>query len=238
VSGLSAPAPATSTASGTVWRVAYKPDPWAWVPWEYAPFNGRFDDARGQFRVLYAGTTRLACFLEVTAQFRPDPVVAAELNVIVGNAEDAPYPVPAIGIVPADWRARRTLGEAQIAGVYLEIGAKESLGWLRWRLASRLIHYGLPDIDGATIRSTVPRAVTQEMSSVVYATTITGGLLPAGIRFESRHGNDVVLHAIYERPSAGDAASSRLLTGRSDQDINPADPELLAAAHIHGLVLE
>jgi len=221
-----------------VWRVAYKPDPWAWVPWEFAPFNGRFDDSRGQFRVLYSGATRLACFLEVTAQFRPDPAVAAELDSIVGDEEDTNYPATVIGVVPADWRARRTVGDAQIAGVYVEIGAKESLAWLRWRLASRLIHYGVPDVDGATIRSTVPRALTQEMSSIFYATTLAGGLLPDGIRFESRHGNDLVLHAIYERPSAGDEASSRLLTDQSECDIDPADPELLEAARIHGLVLE
>jgi len=40
-------------------------------------------------------------------------------------------PATVIGVVPADWRARRTVGEAQIAGLYLEIGAKESLAWLR-----------------------------------------------------------------------------------------------------------
>ena len=49
----------------------------------------------------------------------------------------------------------------------------------------------------STVRSTVPRALTQEMSNVLYATTLAGGLHPDGIRFESRHGNDLVLHAIY-----------------------------------------
>lgn len=208
------------------------------MPWEFAPFNGRFDDANGQFRVLYVGATRLACFLEVTAQFRPDPGVAAELDAIVGDAEDADYPVIVIGVIPSDWRARRLVGQAQIAGRYVDIGAKESLSWLRGRFASRLIHYRVPDIDGGAIRSTVPRSLTQEMSSVIYATTLADGPLPDGIRFESRHGNDLILHAVYERPSEGDGETSRLLTDRVERAIDPAGSELLEAARIHGLVLE
>lgn len=196
------------------------------------------DDARGQFRALYVGATRLACYLEVTAQFRPDPGVTSDLDAILGDAEDDIYPATAVGIIPSDWRERRVVGAAEIAGSYVDIGSKESLSWLRSRLASRLIHYGVPDMDGATIRSTVPRALTQEMSSLIYATAVGHGSQPDGIRFESSHGNGLILPAIFERPVAGDAESSRLLTARSEVEIDPSDPELLEAAYMHGLTLE
>ena len=82
------PHPACVRADGMVWRVAYRPDPWTWVPWQYGPFTGRFDDAQGQFRVLYTGSTRLACYLEVIAQFRPDPLLLAEMEAITGDPQD------------------------------------------------------------------------------------------------------------------------------------------------------
>jgi hypothetical protein len=37
------------------------------VPRQYAPFTGRYDDRNEQFRVNYAGESKLACLLEVLA---------------------------------------------------------------------------------------------------------------------------------------------------------------------------
>jgi len=66
---------AASVDPGRVWRVGYRPDPWAWTPWQYAGetgcFPGRWDDPRGWFRTIYAGRELLACLLEVLARFRP-----------------------------------------------------------------------------------------------------------------------------------------------------------------------
>lgn len=62
-----------------VWRVGYKPDPWAWVGWEWATdgrFGGRWDDSEGVFRTIYAGSALLACLLELLADFRSDPLDA------------------------------------------------------------------------------------------------------------------------------------------------------------------
>ena len=229
--------PASVAATGRVWRVAYPPDPWAWVPWEYAPFHGRFDDARGQFRVLYAGTDRLACYLEVTAQFRPDLTVLAELDAVLGDPQDDGYPEPPHGLLPVEWLAARTLGSATISGTYVQIAAKESLAWLRPRMASRLVHFNVPDLDGAAIRSTVPRRLTQEISTLLYATQTAGGGHPDGVRFESRHGEGLTLYAIYERPSAGDTHRSRLLAATTNQALAVTDPELAEAARLHGLTI-
>ncbi|MFV1990439.1 MAG: RES domain-containing protein, partial [Acidimicrobiales bacterium] len=61
-----------------VWRVGFD-DAWAWTPWEYATdgrFSGRWDDVDGVYRVLYAGSSLLACLVEVLAVFRSDPELA------------------------------------------------------------------------------------------------------------------------------------------------------------------
>lgn len=50
-------------------------------------FNGRWDDGQGNFRTIYAGSTLLACLLEVLAGFRPDPTLA--LDDIVEDEKDA-----------------------------------------------------------------------------------------------------------------------------------------------------
>lgn len=99
-----------------MWRVAHPPEPWAWVPWQDGPFEGRWDDANGQFRVLYAGRCKLACFLEVTAQFRPDLPLVAEMNAITGDPQDDAYPEPVVGVIPVEWITGRCLGSATVTG--------------------------------------------------------------------------------------------------------------------------
>ena len=54
---------AESRPDGPVYRVGHEPDPWAWTPWEYGPFTGRWDDPEDLYRVLYAASSPLGCFL-------------------------------------------------------------------------------------------------------------------------------------------------------------------------------
>ena len=74
-------------------RVGYRPDPWNWTPWEYAGtygrFHGRWDDPHGTWRTLYAGFSALACYLEVLAAFRADPLLADEVGSIDDDGDDA-----------------------------------------------------------------------------------------------------------------------------------------------------
>ena len=69
---------------GHVWRVGFRPDPWAWTPWQYASddgrFPGRWDDPDGSFRTVYAGRDLLACLLEVLARFPPDPLLEERIS--------------------------------------------------------------------------------------------------------------------------------------------------------------
>jgi len=230
---VSRPAPLTSEIDVVSWRIGYGADPWAWVPWEFAPFGGRFDDAHQQFRVLYAGKDRLTCFLEVLAHFRPDLPLVTELDEIQGSDDDARYGETAVGVVDAQWLAMRTMGRATLTGLFVDVTAKESLAWLRPRMAARAVHYGIRDIDGATIRE-ADRRLTQEISTLLYSTRLDGRLAD-GLQYESRHGAGLTLWAIYERPMANDGGHSQALSRRTSASIDVHDDALVEAMGIHGL---
>ena len=103
-------------AARTVWRIGFRPDPWAWSGWEWSTngrFPGRWDDLHGNFRTVYAGSSLKACLLEVLAGFRPDPRLAAELDEIVEDDEDhVLHPTVRPGEVPREWLDARTAARA------------------------------------------------------------------------------------------------------------------------------
>ena len=80
---------AVQEQAGTqVWRVGYCPQPWACVGWGWASegrFPGRWDDAEGNFRTVYAGSSLLGCLLELLADFRADPLLEVDLGEIVAE---------------------------------------------------------------------------------------------------------------------------------------------------------
>ncbi len=129
---------ACSDADGrVVHRVGYAPNPWAWTPWQYATdgrFGGRWDDPDGLWRTLYAGGSRLACYLEVLAVFRPDLVLSAELESIDETPQDAAdHPMLGLGQLPRAWLEPRRLGTAILRGWYAVPGGRQSLPTLRAR---------------------------------------------------------------------------------------------------------
>ena len=159
---------APRAADRPLYRIGRAPNPWAWPDWLRAShdrtFGNRFDDPLGDYRVLYAGSTRLGAFVEVLARFRPDPHVAAELAKISGDGKGALPP----GHLDAGWLAVRRIGSANVAGRFAEIGHSESLAELERALAARLAHHGIASLDAAAIRLSVPRRLTQEISRYVY----------------------------------------------------------------------
>lgn len=80
--------------SGEIYRLGRKPDPWAPPDWVWADLDGtfgnRYDDPQSTYRVLYASSQRLGCFLETLARFRVDPKLAAELAEIQGEDDFQP----------------------------------------------------------------------------------------------------------------------------------------------------
>ena len=218
-------------------RVGYAPEPWAWTPWQYAEngrFGGRWDDPDGLWRSLYVGQSRLACYLEVLAPFRPDAKLQEELADIVEDPEDALLdPTLEAGLVPPEWREPRRIGAATLTGWYAVPAAKESLPTLRARFLRLATRLQLPDVDAAAVRLAEPRAFTQAIAGWLYEQDGPDASPLAGVRFESRHGDGLGLWAVFERAEDGDV-SGRLAQLRA-ATIPADDPEREAPLRLHRL---
>jgi hypothetical protein len=195
----------TKALDAEIYRVGRRPDPWAFIDWAYAgtdgTFGGRWDDANGRYRVIYASSQRLGAFLETLAQFRPDPSVIAEsqaIEIVEGDEETAPP-----GTVPLTWCREReiTTGVTTEGEIdeFVVVGAAATLAILRAAFAGRLVHFGLEDLDAATIRRTAPRAFTQEVSSFIERQRDEAGGRYGGIYFRSKLGDEFENWAIFEQ---------------------------------------
>ncbi|MGH7756283.1 MAG: RES family NAD+ phosphorylase [Vulcanimicrobiaceae bacterium] len=205
-----------------MYRLGREPDPWAPPDWAYAgedgTFGNRFDDPRGTYRVLYASSTRLGCFLETLARFRVDVALQTALAEISGLDDYVP-----LGVVPSEWPRGRSLGTAEAAGVFAAIGSAQSLATLRATLGTVVVELGLEDFDAAAIRLSFPRAFTQAVSRYIY----DGGRFD-GVCYRSRYGDDLENWAVFEPFTA-------IRPQMSPGPVELYDPEFLAALAIHGL---
>jgi hypothetical protein len=198
---------------GWIYRVARRPDAWAWPDWTYAhedgTFGSRFDDPRGEYRVLYASSQREGAFAETLARFRVDLQLAAELEAIDGDSEDAAFPAPVpAGVVPAEWLETRLLGTARHGGGFVDLGHSGSLAHLRAALADRVLHHGLDDLDAGDVRRRAPRRLTQEISRYLFAHgRDKSGDAVVGVRYLSRLGDELVDWAIFEPNDPSDDMS-------------------------------
>jgi hypothetical protein len=223
---------AVARADGPLHRVGRRPDAWAWPDWAYAhddgTFGNRFDDPLAEYRVLYAGRPRLGAFAETLARFRPDLELAAECALIAADPRDADFaPALGAGVVPVEWCATRVIGAARHGGAFADVGHSESLAALRSALAARALHYGFDDLDAGDLRRRVPRAFTQEISRHVFVHGRDPDGRPlAGLRYESRLGDELVNWAIFETEPPAEAAS---------EPVDAEDPDLRAVFARFGL---
>lgn len=223
---------------GTVWRIGYPPDPWAWAGWEYAldtgRFPGRWDDSAGIFRTVYAGSSLLACLLEVLAHFRADPLVDAALAEIDEDPEDAAdHPTAQAGTVHRSWLDQRQASRADLVGTYCAVTSAQTVATLRPAFIAVAITLGLPDFDTAALKLARPRELTQRVATWLWEQSTAEGLpLLDGVRFASRHGDDFELWAVFERDL--DGPTSRLLTNVEPQQLQDR-PELQEAFDLLGL---
>jgi hypothetical protein len=230
VSGLHATSP-----GGRLYRVGRRPDPWAFPDWANVgsdgTFGNRWDDPQGVYRVLYASSSRLGALVEVLARFRPDPHVLEILKEIEDEEGAAAQPP---GELEAAWLRRRCLGVAQVEGEFVDVGHSTSLAQLREALASRVLHYGLDDLDAATIRLSAPRGFTQEISRYVYdRSTPQGQRRFAGIAYRSRLGDEFRNWAIFESPGSALPWIGEPETAAIEAD----DPDFLRALQLLGVRL-
>ncbi|SLH41831.1 Uncharacterized conserved protein [Mycobacteroides abscessus subsp. massiliense] len=220
-----------------IYRVGYKPSSWRWTPWSYADhgrFDGRWDDPDGIWRTLYVGASTLACYLEILAPFRPDPMLAADLDDIDDEEGAGAAAVPP-GALPYSWCTDRLISSADMAGCFALVGSHESLPTLRRRFLAIAHSAGLVDLDGSAIRAGQPRELTQAISAWIYGLATPSGDALAGVQFDSRHGDGLRLWAIYERDHTS-AVPGELNNFVSEEDVTPVDADLLEAMRIHGIV--
>jgi hypothetical protein len=208
--------------SGVIYRLGRKPDPWAVPDWASAgpdgTFGNRFDDPDATYRVLYASSQRLGCFLETLARFRVDPKLLTELAEIAG--EDDCWP---LGEVPFEWAGKRVMGAATANGNYADICSSEWISRLRKLLAIHLEKFGLDDFDASVLQQSAPRILTQFVSRTVFYDDF------AGIFYRSKYGHDIENWALFEPFQ---------LEVTSLQTIQCDDPDLQQALLLHGLKLK
>ncbi|MCD4849979.1 RES domain-containing protein [Arthrobacter sp. AK01] len=204
-------------AAGPVWRIGFRPEPWAWSGWEWATdgrFPGRWDDLHGNFRTVYAGSSLKACLLEVLAGFRRDARLAAELDEIVEDDEDQVlHPTIPPGEVPREWLEPRAATRAELSGHYCAVTASQTIAALYPNFIATALSLGLADFDAAALKDARPRQLTQGVAAWLYETTTVDG-----VTFNSRHGDELRLWAIFERP--GDPPTSPKLGRTQVVDIH------------------
>jgi hypothetical protein len=219
-----------------LFRVGRGPDVWTLASWIYAgpdgTFGNRYDDPAGEYRVLYAAGERRGAFLETLARFRVDLQLVAEMDAIDGDDRDDAYPTIRHGLVPSEWLMRRRIGTAMAASLwFVDVAHSEALAHLRERLAARLLHYGLDDLDAGDLRRRAPRALTQEISRYVFEQgSAPSGEPVAGIAYRSRLGDELMNWAIFEGHQLDEIMEAHAI-------IAADDPDLVAALEILGLTL-
>jgi RES domain len=175
----------------TIFRIARKPDPWQPPDWSRAnpdgTFGNRFDDPEGYYRVLYASSQKLSCFLETLARYRTDLSLLAELNEIEGENDYFP-----LGSVPRDWCEDRLLGSAHAEGNYADIYAAEWIALLRHRLAGECVRLGIEELDASVLQRHAPRRITQLASLEARRKNFDG------VYYRSRYGHDLENWALFE----------------------------------------
>ena len=223
-------------AAGRVWRVGFQPEPWAWSGWEWATdgrFPGRWDDLHGNFRTIYAGSSLLACLLEVLAHFRKDARLSMELDEIVEDDEDQVlHPTIAPGQVPREWLEVRAAASAELSGRYCAVTASGSVAALHPHFIGLALSLGLADFDAAALKDARPRRLTQAVAAWLYEMTDFDG-----VTFGSRHGDDLQLWAIFERP--GDPpVTPKIQDVTVEESLQHDSPEISNAFHLLGLQWE
>jgi hypothetical protein len=153
-----------------------------------------------------------ACLLEVLAGVRRDARLALELDEIVEDDEDAVvYPTVAPGQVPREWLDARAATSADLAGNYCAVTNSKSVAVLYPHFIGIALGLGLADFDAAALKDARPRELTQAIAAWIYENTDLDG-----VTFASRHGDDLRLWAIFERPGDG-FVSPRLRHSRSEE---------------------
>lgn len=208
--------------SGPLFRVGRDDDAWAVPDWAYAKedgtFGNRFDDPMGVYRVLYASSQRLGCFIETLARFRVDVSFVADLALMENGEDD----FTAFGTVGKAWFKGRCIGTANVEGEFADIYA---LGWvshLRTALAGVAVKLAMKDFDLSSLEPAEPRLLTQQAGRIAFKLGF------AGVFYHSRYGHSIENWAIFE---------PFRIANRKSKPVIEKDPDLVEALRTLGLIL-
>ncbi len=211
-----------------LFRVGRDDDAWAVPDWAFAKedgtFGNRFDDPMRVYRVLYASSQRLGCFIETLARFRVDVSFVADLALMENGEDD----FTAFGTVHRAWINGRCIGTANVEGEYADIYA---LGWvshLRSALAGIAVKLGMEDIDLSSLERAEPRLLTQRTGRIAFEFGF------AGVFYHSRYGHSIENWAIFEDWTMPDRFP---IHQPKSWKVAEDDPDLLEALRILGLVI-
>lgn len=239
-----------------LYRLARSPaEPFAPPDWHRAhddgTFGNRFDDPTANqgaqraegFRSIYCATQRVATFGETLATFRPSPALLTHL---VEIDDDEPLAVtlagvvdpedPRRGLIPADWRLRRRIGQTVLDPTlaFVDIAAAESMQHLRTALAPLAARLGLDDIDLSALTSQ-QRRFTQGVARYVYEQRESSGRPQyAGLRYPSR----LNPHAWECWAVFDDRIRHQLGWPGRPESFFPDDDDLVAVARLFNLTIE
>ena len=156
-----------------------------------------------------------------------------ELDEIVEDDEDKVLrPTIAPGQVPREWLDVRAAASAELSGRYCEVTDSGSVAALYPHFIGLALASGLGDFDTAALKDARPRHLTQAVASWLYEMTDFDG-----VTFASRHGDDLQLWAIFERP--GDPAiAPNIHDVIGEEPLQYNSPEISNAFRLLGLQWE
>ena len=180
--------------------------------------GNRFDDPLGEFRVLYAGESRLAAFMETLAPLRPS------LADITGLSTAAGARIRLTNRISVDWRRARRIARLRLVRGrrWLDLHAPETCEVLRGEFADVLLQLGMADFDVSGARGP-SRELTQQIARRAFSWGY------AGIAYRSRFDDTLNCWAIFE----GDHYEP---VGRPNP-IRRDNPDLHTAARRFGLTV-
>lgn len=205
-----------------IYRVGRAPDPWQWTDWSYAPFQNRWDDPRSEYRVLYASSQRLACFLETIGRFPGDPDVVDELAEIELEPGEADHALAAGELNVVDWVGKRRVATAEIGGNFAAVGTSRSLTYLHREVAHVLGEYGFEELDGS--RDPL-RPAHLHSTHLPHRLRV---LHPGSASSVRRHPLPLPLRRRVQE--LGEIFESATIVAGKPEEIAPGDPDLLEAA--------
>lgn len=206
---------------------------------------------------IYGAEQRQGAFLETLAYAKPDPDLDDVNHLftegvgpsIADEWRTSGFGHMAPGLVNAQWRTTRAIAEIRVVPdlPLIDLCHSETLGLLRasvahWAPSGHKVHAS-PNLLDVSMLTGPDRALTCSMAWWLTSQVLQDGSLPAGVRYPSRHGIDLVASALWvdmgllaPGTNPADALAVRMKVKATEQ-FTEHDPDLLSAAQLLGVTV-